>query len=300
MYKIQFSYSPVYELITSLYTYINIKQHKNGEMTKQWKEETKQTLTKQFADELENEKWEVLHRTVLLISKCPKNQSVEDFLSWFENISTGELYDRLAPWVHTIPLNLQEIRDKSVYILSEWNDQYFSKLDPTLFSELEQRSKQNEELAKKENPSYLLNTVSNGLVLEPTETLNEVILVPQYHMYPYNVLDFHRGMATLLYPYKKMTPHEEKLESILKKSQGLADKSRLDILLLLTKGNHTLTSIQEKTGLAKSTVHHHLTLLGQAGLINRHYYGSSQVAFYSLRPSSVEDLTKHFHSIGLC
>ncbi|WP_432776294.1 winged helix-turn-helix domain-containing protein [Brevibacillus gelatini] len=290
-YSIRIEWNVVYECIISLYAYIHEKERKHFQLGNAWKEETKQMLPDSFADELADERWEVLHRLVLLVAQSPQKHSVEAFLGWLESISPGEIYERLAPWVDTIPLNLGELRDHSVSLLARWNEHYFSRIAPAILDSLERSAADMTELAQSMSPVELVDHASNGLWIEPVPDLREVVLIPQYHCAPAAVLDFYRGLATCLYPVGdagQTRPHP--LAELLPLTQCLADEKRLHILRCLAEKNCTLGELQQQVSLAKSTVHHHVTALRRAGLIRAHYAGSTNVSSYSLRESFIERL----------
>jgi DNA-binding transcriptional ArsR family regulator len=296
IYSIKIEYSPAYELVVSFYTYINHKNLKSPHLGSEWLTETKRKLPPAFALELKDERWEVLHRTVLLISQCPHKETAEAFLQWLEQLPAGELYERLAPWVSSIPLNLGEIRDRSIYLLSQWNEHYFRDVDPLVLQKLQKDAVLRAEQAKSHPPVDLIEEVTNGMRIEPTEQLRQVILVPQYHCRPATVLDFFRGIATCLYPIQVAT-EEDETSHLLALAQCLADEKRLRILRYIAEKPRTLGEIHRQVELAKSTVHHHITALRRAGMIRSHYVDHTTPAYYSLRESFVELLDarlRHF------
>jgi DNA-binding transcriptional ArsR family regulator len=288
-YSIKIEYSPAYELVVSFYVYTYHNQLKGVFLDHEWREEAKRMLPEKFARELEDERWEVLHRMVLLISQCPQKETAADYLRWLEKLPAGEIYERLAPWVESIPLNLGEIRDRSLYLLSEWNEHYFRQFDPSILESLRADAEKQQQKAGSCPPFDLIEQATNGLCIEPTATLKQVILVPQYHCSPSSVLDFFRGIATCLYPVSAI----DKIDPpymLRVQAQCLADEKRLDILRLLSKERRTLGELQKESGLAKSTVHHHITALRRAGMIRSHFIDSTTPAYYTLRESFIDRL----------
>lgn len=290
-YSIRIEYSAAYECIMSLYAYIHEKERKHFQLGSEWRKETAQTLPAAFAQELEDERWEVLHRLVLLVAQSPRKETVEDFLAWLEEIPAGEIYERLAPWVDSIPLNLGEIRDHSLSLLTRWNEHYFSELEPNIMKRLEQNARQLAAQIGHVTPMELVDQATNGIWIEPMADLQQVVLIPQYHCAPTSVLDFYRGLATCLYPVGDAALEQrEPLMELLPLTQCLADEKRLLLLRLLAQKTCTLTELQQHVGLAKSTVHHHVTALRRAGLIRAHYVGTTTISYYSLRESFIERL----------
>jgi DNA-binding transcriptional ArsR family regulator len=288
-YSIKIEYSPAYELLLSLYAYVHQREMKQNKLGKEWRDETKRLLPAGFARELEDERWEVLHRIVLLIALCPDKSSTDGFLGWLEQLPPGDIYERLAPWVSSIPLNLGELRDRSLYLLTEWNRHYFSRFDSEWLHRLEQDAARLSRQAENFSAPDLIEEATNGLRIEPTESLEQVILVPQYHCRPGTILDFHRGMATCLYPVGE--PEEDAISRLLPVTQCLADEKRLQILRYLAGKPRTLSDIQKHVQLAKSTVHHHVMAMRRAGMIRGHFRDSAAAAsHYSLRDGFIERL----------
>jgi DNA-binding transcriptional ArsR family regulator len=283
IYSIKIEWSAAYECVVSLYCFIHEKERKNLLLGSDWKEETARMLPPDFARELADERWEVLHRLVLLVAQSPAKQGVDDFLDWLARIPPGEIYERLAPWVESIPLNLGEIRDHSLSLLRRWNEHYFSKLDPRILARLERSASELALLAEELEPQALIDHATKGIWIEPTAELQQVVLVPQYHSAFSTVIDFYRGLATCLYPVPDA-------------AKASADEKRLHILRCLAAQPSTLGELQKHVSLAKSTVHHHVTALRRAGLIRAHYTSNTTVSHYSLRESFIDRLPQLLHA----
>ncbi|RNB91667.1 ArsR family transcriptional regulator [Brevibacillus fluminis] len=290
-YKLIVDSSPVYELVTSFYTFIHWKQMKHARLGSEWRDQVGRGLSTSFAQELSDERWEVLHRINLLVGLCPEKDSVSAFLNWLAAQSPGDIYERLAPWVDSIPANLEDIRDQSVYLLSEWNRHYFQTVDSTLIEGLHQDASEKRQLADTLPALEVVDLATNGMLIEPVSELQTVYLIPQYHCHPYAIIDFHRSVCTCLYPSRLL---DERLNqpswTLQDATQSLADDKRLKILRFIARQPCSFSDIQQYIGLAKSTVNHHLSLLRRAGMIHAHYAGHSTAQRYSLRPRGFETL----------
>ncbi len=78
----------------------------------------------------------------------------------------------------------------------------------------------------------------------------------------------------------KRGPGDQELESLVGLFRLLSDKTRLNILLLLAKGERNVSSLCDELGLPQPTVSHHLGLLRMSNLIaNRR---SGKQVFYEL------------------
>lgn len=294
-YEVSIEYSPVYELLISFYAYvhqkeINLLQFGYGA---EWKRETKQQLPPSFAAELEDHRWEVLHRLVLLVAHSPQKQkeSVEQFLMWLGKLPADEIYQYVAPWADNLHLTMEEFRDQTISLLSRWDAHYFSRLPQKTLVRLQEHVRDlRQNLRHMEAPAFV-DLATSGVWIEPTGKLKRIILAPQVHCAPATILDFHGEVATAIYPViDELIIKDVNTRSLLAMTQALGDENRLRILRILAENTTTLHDIQQRIGLAKSTVHHHITVLRRTGLIRAHYRDSSLVHAYSLRQATLEKL----------
>lgn len=72
----------------------------------------------------------------------------------------------------------------------------------------------------------------------------------------------------------------QELEPLVSLFRLLSDKTRLNILLILAKGERNVTSLCEQLGLPQPTVSHHLGLLRTKNLISNRRHGKQ--VFYGL------------------
>src|SRR5688572_7927692 len=77
-----------------------------------------------------------------------------------------------------------------------------------------------------------------------------------------------------------LAANELELEPLVGLFRLLSDKTRLNILMMLTKGERNVTSLCEELGLPQPTVSHHLGLLRMSNLIGNRRNGKQ--VFYGL------------------
>src|SRR5690349_20331358 len=75
-------------------------------------------------------------------------------------------------------------------------------------------------------------------------------------------------------------PSDQDLEPLVGLFRLLSDKTRLNILMLLSKGERNVTSLCDELGLPQPTVSHHLGLLRMSNLISNRRDGKQ--VFYDL------------------
>src|ERR671921_2508792 len=79
---------------------------------------------------------------------------------------------------------------------------------------------------------------------------------------------------------QKRAPADQELESLVGLFRLLSDKTRLNILLLLAKGERNVSSLCGELSLPQPTVSHHLGLLRMSNLIANRRAGKQ--VFYEL------------------
>jgi DNA-binding transcriptional ArsR family regulator len=291
-YSVEIGFSPANELYISLYAFLCKKINKRLEIGSDWVQRTRTQLSASFVQKLDKvDLQDFWHPICLLMIQSPENQSTKDFLRWFEKVSIGEVFERLVPYISKFPANLSEVRDQMLDLLAEWDEQYFSRFDSHVLKGLQENQRKWSQTTYKDIVEFT-GEVTNGCRFEPKEGLQKVILIPQYHYSPYNHIT-HFGASTLcLYAADVMQlPEDEPSVTLTRFTRSIGDRSRLKILHYLQKGPKTLNEIANYLGLAKSTVHDHLTILRTSGLVTNHTVGDTATQ-YSLRASSFRRL-KH-------
>ena len=289
-YTVEIDTAPAYELITSLYAYIYKTSWKNTDSLKQWSKTVQARLEPSFQQELEDERWEVLHRLSLLVHLCPGRRTPEEFIDWLSVLPTGEIYERLVPWVQKFDKDLGEVRDRAVYLLSKWNVQYFRHVPQANQTYLEQDAQQKRELAKRLLPHELIEQATNGLFLSANPKIQRVILIPQYHYAPYTIADFYHGLMTCKYSVDLPAAENAPSPALTRVLRALSDEKRVAMLKYLQARPRTFSELVRFTGLVKSNVYYHLMTLRIAGLVRAHYSGGERVEAYSLRAGEITRL----------
>ncbi|MDN9011420.1 ArsR/SmtB family transcription factor [Brevibacillus laterosporus] len=281
MYNLEVDYSPVYEFVTSLYYYVNKDRLKIYDLGSDWKKEVDQKLQPIFKEALKDKRMEILHRFSLLIHKCPGERTPENFIKWFAQLSTVEMYDCMRPWVDVIPMDIVDLHQHLVYLFTEWNEQYFKHIDPSILEALENDANEKRKLIQDLDPVDIVEHSTNGIRIE-SERIQKLLLVPQYHYAPLSVVDYYKGFVTCLYPIELQRNSPYISRRTITMFNSLSDENRILILKSLHAKPRTFKELTEITQLAKSNLHYHLSLLRCAGLIRAHH-SSERVINYSLR-----------------
>ncbi|MBB6673607.1 winged helix-turn-helix transcriptional regulator [Cohnella nanjingensis] len=285
-------FKPLHELICSLHTYICRKSYKKIDLGLVWAKETQQRLKPELADLLDHSEIDYAWKlTYLLVHLCPEEDGA-GFLGWLEGMSAGDLYELLAPYTHQFPESLGAFRSRTLTIFSQWQEQYFRDMDPAILEALreEDRDRRREQPTMK--PEAFVDRTTNGLVFEPAPGMERLVLIPQYHFQPVNVI-YSFGNTTICHYAARIYLGEEDFLSThaYRMIRSLAEKSRLKILRYLHQGPRSFIEIFRHLQLSKGITHDHITKLRMAGMIRAHFEGES-LTVYSLREGALEQMQR--------
>lgn len=297
-YDIEVKFEELYEFIISLHTYLCRKSHKKIDLTSVWAEEIRGRIIPPAAsrfDEAEiNGDWKI---TYLIILLCPVPERADLFLNWLEGLSTGDLYELLDGYINQFPENMTAYRSKLLYLFSDWYELYFRHLDGTVTAALREEAARQKALLALQPGETFVEDATNGLIFRPVPGQEKLLLIPQYHFQPLNVI-YHYGRLTLchynarIYPEKGegLSPHDMRI------IRCLGEASRLKILRFLHEKPRTYSEIVRHLKLSKGITHDHISKLRSAGLIYGYLEGET-LTEYGLRVknlSYVQEQIRHY------
>lgn len=260
LYRVEVDWAPAYELVASVKTLIDPALRRDTELGKSWVAGARRLVPEGFVATVAGmpdlNPW---------IRRCPGKRDADGFLDWVGG---------------------QVPRDPWLAALRNWNEVYFRSLDPAICAGLaaEADGQRRRDLP----PQEQVESATAGLWLDPGVPFDCVILVPQYHARPYNLHASEGGVLWIKYPADVLPPPPgEPPPALARTLHALADGSRLRILRFVAGGTRSFTEVVRESGLAKSTVHHHLVALRSAGLVRVHVSGERPDR-YSLRPGALE------------
>ncbi len=154
---------------------------------------------------------------------------------------------------------------------------------------LERDARHKRDLGRTLDPPRLVEMATNGVTFQMQAEVDGVILIPSVIIRPWVTITEHGRHRVFCYPVA-----EENLTAdpdtppmrLVEVYKALGDERRLRMLHILSAGPASLAEITSRVDLAKSTVHHHLTVLRRAGLV-RVTVGAEKE--YSLRSDAVPD-----------
>jgi DNA-binding transcriptional ArsR family regulator len=109
-----------------------------------------------------------------------------------------------------------------------------------------------------------IERLTNGYRYVPEPEAERVVLIPHLEPTLPLVLAQHRSARLIAY---LATPDRSSEQRLLGLGRALADPKRVEILGLVGRGTGRAADLVAQTGLTRSTVHHHLAQLREAGLI---------------------------------
>lgn len=120
------------------------------------------------------------------------------------------------------------------------------------------------------HPGELVVEATNGYELSEDLPVDRVLLLPSYWFRPWLIINRVDGTEVLTSPVADehlALPSAAPPPALVKLTKALGDEGRLRLLRRMGGGPITLADAMDELDLAKTTAHHHLSILRQAGLV---------------------------------
>jgi DNA-binding transcriptional ArsR family regulator len=139
-----------------------------------------------------------------------------------------------------------------------------------------------------------IERLTTGYRYVPEIEAERVVLVPHLESTLPLVLAQHRSARLIAYQARADRGQEERAVVL---GRALADAKRVEILALVGRSVGRSSELVEATGLSRSTVHHHLGQLREAGLVALE--GNARAYTYTPRHEAVEEIAELIaHIVG--
>jgi len=161
-----------------------------------------------------------------------------------------------------------EAKQALLELLSRWNEHVLPQLAPTDPSLVERDAEAKRELVKSVPPEQVVERLAPGIQWVPGPEIDRVVLFPAYSPRPWVYMSEYKRVKIFCPPItadRTRTPGDP--AELVRVYKALGDESRLKLLRRLQEGPISLTDAAKEVGLAKSTTHHHLAILRQAGFV---------------------------------
>ena len=139
-----------------------------------------------------------------------------------------------------------------------------SLLDRSALDDLEAAKRTAAATVTAQPPLLAIERLTTGYRYVPEPEAESVVLVPHREPELPLLLAQHRSARLIAYRARPERGSEERLQEL---GRALADPKRVEILALVGRGVGRAHELVTETGLSRSTVHHHLALLRDAGLV---------------------------------
>ena len=139
-----------------------------------------------------------------------------------------------------------------------------SLLDPSAASELDAARERAASALDTQPALATVELVASGYRYVPEPEAERVVLIPHLEPTAPLVLAQHRSSRLIAYLAAPDRSSEDRLVAL---GRALADPKRVEILALVGRGVGRAADLVDATGLTRSTVHHHLAQLRDAGLV---------------------------------
>jgi DNA-binding transcriptional ArsR family regulator len=154
-------------------------------------------------------------------------------------------------------------------LLTGWYEHVLPLIEPDDATLAERDAEAKRELVKAQPPEQVVERLAPGLQWVPGPEVDRVVLFPAYAPRPWVYMSEYKRVKIFCYPITldrdSVAPGDP--TELVRIYKALGDERRLKLLKLLQEGPISLTDAAREVGLAKSTTHHHLAILRQAGFV---------------------------------
>ena len=176
---------------------------------------------------------------------------------------------KCASLAHAVRSDPDESKRALIELLSGWSEQVLPHLTPADPSLAERDAESKRELVKSIPPEQVVERLAPGIQWVPGPEVDRVVLFPAYSPRPWVYMSEFKRVKIFCYPIsldrEQSAPGDP--AELVRIYKALGDGSRLKLLKRLQAGPLSLSDAAQEVGLAKSTTHHHLAILRQAGFV---------------------------------
>jgi DNA-binding transcriptional ArsR family regulator len=185
-----------------------------------------------------------------------------------------QVLDALAEWSdkHELYRNLlqmggPEVKERIVRLLPRWYEHVFVPYAQEWREAAERDAEEKRALAKRNSPEQLVELATRGYQYTPPGAIRTLVFFPSWFMRPWVILWEHKGAKIFCYPIAPLAEEGASPAEVARVYKALGDEGRLKLLRRLSDGPMKLSEAAAELGVAKSTAHHHLAILRQAGFV---------------------------------
>lgn len=169
----------------------------------------------------------------------------------------------------TLDRGPQATKELLLRVLEGWNEQILQPARAEFWPLLERDAETKREQVKTMPIERVIETTT-GVRFSRDPSVRKIVLMPTFFLRPWILLTDYKDIAFFCYAAADEGAEVASADpptSLVRLYKALGDESRLKVLKTLTQGDLSLREAADLLGVAKSTAHHHLALLRQAGLV---------------------------------
>jgi DNA-binding transcriptional ArsR family regulator len=154
-------------------------------------------------------------------------------------------------------------------LLSGWHEHVLPQMAPDFVALAERDAEAKRELVRSVPPEQVVERLAPGIQWLPGPDVDRVVLFAAFSARPWVYMSEYKRVKIFCYPItvdRERTAPDDPAE-LVRIYKALGDESRLKLLKRLQEGPLSLGEATQEVGLAKSTTHHHLAILRQAGFV---------------------------------
>lgn len=188
----------------------------------------------------------------------------------------SELLETFADYVvkcseyeHVLALDADQAKAGLLDVLSGWTEHVLPALSPGFVPLAERDAEAKREQIRGVPPEHVVERVAPGIQWTPGPDVDRVVLFPSDSARPWVYMSEYKRVKIFCPPItvdRAPAPADDPAE-LVRIYKALGDESRLKLLKRLQAGPISLGEAAQEVGLAKSTTHHHLAILRQAGFV---------------------------------
>jgi len=160
-----------------------------------------------------------------------------------------------------------ELKARLVRLLPRWYEHVFEPHEQEWREAAERDAAAKRKLLSRHSPEQLVELATRGYQYTPPAAIRTLVFFPSWFMRPWVILWEHRSTKIFCYPIAPAPEEGTSPAEVARIYKALGDEGRLKLLRRLSDGPMKLSEAAAELGVAKSTAHHHLAILRQAGFV---------------------------------
>jgi DNA-binding transcriptional ArsR family regulator len=182
--------------------------------------------------------------------------------------SVAEWTDKHELVRKVLELDAEELKAEIVDVLPRWHEHVFLPHAAEWREAAQRDAEAKRALVPSHTPEQLAELATRGYQYTPPPAIRTIAFFPSWFTRPWVILWEHKSTKIFCYPIAATAEEGTSPAEVARVYKALGDEGRLKLLRRLSDGPVKLSEAAAELGVAKSTAHHHLAILRQAGFVN--------------------------------